>query len=103
MVSKARDDFPEPDNPVKNQIIDISDIKDKDKVFYASVNIEGDNLIETGSRTLAVISVAETIVDAERSAEDNIKRVKGPVFHRSDIGTKKLVDSRKSNMDKIRC
>ena len=92
-----------PDNPVKNQIIDISDIKDKDKVFYASVNIEGDNLIETGSRTLAVISVAETIVDAERSAEDNIKRVKGPVFHRSDIGTKKLVDSRKSNMDKIRC
>ena len=84
-------------------LIDISDIKDKDKVFYASVNIEGDNLIETGSRALAVISVAETIVDAERSAEDNIKRVKGPVFHRSDIGTKKLVDSRKSNMDKIRC
>ena len=77
-----------PDNPVKNQIIDISDIKDKDKLFYASVNIEGDNLIETGSRTLAIISVAETIVDAERSAEDNIKRVKGPVFHRSDIGTK---------------
>jgi len=92
-----------PDDPVKDQLIDVSKIKNKEQIFYASVDIINGELIETGSRTLAVTSIADTIIDAEKSAEENIKKVKGPLFHRTDIGTQELIDRRKANMEKIRC
>lgn len=92
-----------PDDPVKNQFIDVTEIKNKDQIFYASVDIKDGKLIETGSRTLAVTSIADTIISAEKSAEENIKKVKGPLYHRVDIGTQELIDRRKANMEKIRC
>ena len=92
-----------PDDPVKNQFIDVTEIKNKELIFYASVDIKDGKLIETGSRTLAVTSIADTIISAEKSAEENIKKVKGPLYHRVDIGTQELIDRRKANMEKIRC
>jgi len=59
-------------------------------------------LIEAGSRTAAVVGIAETLGEAETEAEAEVSRIKGPVFHRSDIGTEKLIQKRIDHMKLIR-
>ena len=83
-----------PDNPVKNQKIDISEVQNKEQLYLASVEAREDGLYELGSRTAAVVGMADTIYEAEKIAEEEIKRIKGPLFHRKDIGTKELIDKK---------
>ena len=40
--------------------------------------------------------------DAEAIAENAVCSVKGPVFHREDIGTKELIDKRIKHMKELR-
>ena len=44
-----------------------------------------------------------SIYDAEKNAEQYISSVRGPLFHRSDIGTKKVVDKKIIRMKELRC
>ncbi len=91
-----------PDSPVKDKTIDIIKIKNPDQLFYASVDTENGTLIETGSRTVAVIGIADTLQEAEAIAESEIKRVEGPLFHRTDIGTNHLINKRINHMKILR-
>ena len=54
-----------PDDPIKNKPINIDHIVDLDNVFFASVDSSDEGLIETGSRTLACISIQDSIYEAE--------------------------------------
>ena len=47
----------------------MSGINDKNHLFYASVDIENGTLVEVGSRTVAVVGIADTIENAEKIAE----------------------------------
>ena len=91
-----------PDSPVKDKTIDILKIKNPDQLFFASVDTEGGVLIEAGSRTVAVIGIADTLQEAETIAESEIKRVEGPLFHRTDIGTNHLINKRINHMKILR-
>ncbi len=91
-----------PDSPVRGQPIDLSKINDPGRLFYASVDIRDDQLVEAGSRTVAVVGVADTISEAENIAEKEISAVEGPLFHRNDIGTKQLVNKRIAHMESLR-
>ena len=91
-----------PDDPIKGEVIDVSSVSDPDSLFFASVDIDNERLIEAGSRTVAVVGVADSIADAEKIAEEEISRVKGPLFHRKDIGTTKLVKQRVDHMGALR-
>ena len=91
-----------PDNPVKGEAIDLSNIDNPDTLFYASVDIHNGQLIEAGSRTVAVVGIAETISAAEQIAEKEISAVGGPLFHRADIGTDTLVQKRIDQMKLLR-
>ncbi|MFA4830793.1 MAG: phosphoribosylamine--glycine ligase [Patescibacteria group bacterium] len=91
-----------PDNPIKNQKIDISETQNNDSLYYAAVDERKDGLYETGSRAIAVVGVANTIAEAEQIAEAEVCRIKGPLFHREDIGTIKLIGKRVEMMEKIR-
>ena len=91
-----------PDDPIKGEVIDVSSVSDPDSLFFASVDIDNERLIEAGSRTVAVVGVADSIADAEKIAEEEISRVKGPLFHRADIGTTKLVKQRVDHMGTLR-
>ena len=91
-----------PEKPVKNQPVDISNIKSKDSLFYASVEIKNSQLVESGSRTMAIVGKAETITKAEEIAEKEICLVKGPLFHRKDIGTEKLIKEKVDQMKSLR-
>ena len=91
-----------PDNPVKGEPINVSGIENREGLFYASVDIKNDQLVEAGSRTVAVVGIADSITAAEKIAEEEILSVTGPLFHRTDIGTKALVQQRIDHMDSLR-
>ena len=91
-----------PDNPVKGNPIDVSDIKDKNLLFHASVELKDKKLIQMGSRAIAVVGHGESIWEAEQIAEKNISKVKGPLFHRKDIGTTELIQQKINHMVSIK-
>ena len=91
-----------PYNPVKDEQIDISKIKNPDGLFYASVDIQNGKLVEAGSRTVAVVGMANSISNAEKIAEKEMSVIAGPLFHRSDIGTDMVIQKRINHMKAIR-
>ena len=91
-----------PDNPIKNESIDVSKVKNSDLLYYASVDIKDGVLVESGSRTIATVGISSSIFSAEKIAEESISCVEGPLFHRTDIGTPLLIEKRKNNMDSLR-
>jgi len=92
-----------PDNPVKGEPIDVSKIENPDELFYASVDFKGANLVEIGSRTVAVVGIADTISEAEKIAEKEVSSIAGPLFHRTDIGTDAVIQKRVDHMRQIKC
>ena len=91
-----------PDNPIKGQSININNITNLDQLYYASVDIENGQLIESGSRTMAVVGIADTISEAEVFAERDVSSIIGPLFHRKDIGKDFLIKKRIDNMNLLR-
>ena len=91
-----------PNSPVKNEQINVSKIENPDGLFYASVDIQNGKLVEAGSRTVAVVGVADSISNAENIAEKEVSAIDGPLFHRSDIGTNMVIQKRINHMKSIR-
>ena len=91
-----------PDSPVKGEPIDVSGISNPDGLFYASVDIQNGQLVEAGSRTLAVVGIACSISEAEAAAEKEVSSFKGPLFHRTDIGTDEVIRKRVDHMNSLR-
>ena len=91
-----------PNSPVKNELINISKIENPDGIFYASVDIQNGKLVEAGSRTVAVVGVADSISNAEKIAEKEVSAIDGPLFHRSDIGTDMVIQKRINHMRSLR-
>ena len=91
-----------PDKPIKNEEINIEKINNDDGLFYASVNSDNDKIILAGSRAVAVVAVANSISKAEEVAEKEISCIKGPLFHRKDIGKDFLIQRRVEHMRGLR-
>ena len=91
-----------PDDPIKNKEIDVEDVTDTEKLFYASVELKNDKLFEMGSRTVAVVGAGDSIWEAEEIAEKEISKIKGPLFHRKDIGTTELIQKKINNMHSLK-
>ena len=92
-----------PNNPIKGAPIYIGDIHDDlGEFFFASVDLKNEKLIEVGSRTIAAVGIGNSISEAEKIAEKKIKSVKGPLFHRRDIGTKNIIQKRIKHMNRLR-
>lgn len=91
-----------PDKPVAGEKIEIGKIPDGVRTYYASVDQKDDGLYLSGSRAIAFVGIADTLDEAEKLAESAVGSVKGPVFHRKDIGTKELIDKRVEMMRELR-
>ncbi len=91
-----------PDEPVQNVLIDIHDVKNKAHLYLGAVNSVDGALYATGSRTAAYVGVADSLAEAECIAEKEISTIKGPLFHRKDIGTTDLINKRIEAMRKLR-
>ena len=91
-----------PTNPIKNKPINVSNVNRQEGFFYASVDLKKNDIIESGSRTVAFVGMGKTIAEAELIAEKGISSVGGPLFHRKDIGTQGLIDKKISHMQSLR-
>ena len=73
------------------------------RLFYASVNKENDYVTTTSSRSLAIVGIADHIVEAEKMCEKALTYVEGNHFFiRHDIGTTKLIQKRIDHMNQLR-
>ena len=90
-----------PGNPLKNEKIIAGKISQNAKLYYASVEQKEDRLYTTASRAIACLGIADNLEEAERIAEEATKSMKGKLFHRKDIGTKRLVEKRVKHMKEI--
>ena len=88
-----------PDKPTKNFEV-FCDQNDR-SLFLASVMLKDQKLIACGSRTAAVVGKSKDVYRAELFAEAGIANISGNLFHRKDIGTKKLIDSRVKRMKEL--
>ena len=88
-----------PNKPEKNFEV-FCDQNDR-SLFLASVMLKDQKLIACGSRTAAVVGKNKDVFQAELFAEAGIANISGNLFHRKDIGTKKLIDSRVKRMKEL--
>lgn len=91
-----------PDKPVKGEKIEIGQVPEGVRIYYASVDQRDDGLYLSGSRAAAFVGISDDLADAEELAQSAVGSVKGPVFYRKDIGTKALIDKRVAMMKQLR-
>lgn len=91
-----------PDEPLTNVPIDISAVKNKNHLYLSAVNVIGGTIFALGSRTAAYVGVADSIAAAEEIAEKEVCGISGPLYHREDIGTEKLIQQRVDAMRRLR-
>jgi phosphoribosylamine--glycine ligase len=77
-------------------------VRDTDQLYFGAVDLRDDGLYATGSRAVAVVGIADTISKAEKIAETEVAAIKGPFFHRKDIGTEALIERRVKQMEMLR-
>src|SRR3989344_4054065 len=87
-----------PEKSLKNEKMNVGKVPQNAKLYYASVEQKENGLYTTGSRAIACLGVADTLEKAEKIAEEATKSIKGKLFHRKDIGTKKLIGKRIRHM-----
>ncbi len=91
-----------PDNPAKGFAVGIEQVEQPEQLFLGAVDLVKGKLVATGSRTAAVVGVADELEEAEAIAEKLVCQVEGNLFHRQDIGTRKLIEKRILHMQSLR-
>lgn len=91
-----------PENPVKGEKVEVGEVPEGVKLYYASVDEKEDGIYMSGSRALAFVGIADTIREAEKIAASALSSVSGKVFYRDDIGTDALIQKRIDHMKEIR-
>ncbi|MFC1599839.1 phosphoribosylamine--glycine ligase [Patescibacteria group bacterium] len=91
-----------PENPVKGEKIEVGEVPEGVKLYYASVDERDDGIYMSGSRALAFVGIADTISEAEKIAASALSSVSGKVFYRDDIGTDALIQKRVDHMKELR-
>jgi len=71
------------------------------KYYYASVYRKGNNIYTTSSRAIGILGISDSLEAAEKIAEQGVGFVKGKLFHRKDVGTRKLLQKRIDHMKSL--
>lgn len=72
------------------------------RIYNAAVYERDGKIYTTTSRALAVAAVSDDISLAEKKVEEALAYIRGPVWHRKDIGTPALLEKRINHMKKLR-
>lgn len=86
-----------PENAVAGVVISVDEDaieRDGARCFYASVDVKDGRIVTTASRTIGLVGIGDTIADAEKISEKAMSHVRGPLRHRTDIGTAALLRKR---------
>ncbi|MFW9866305.1 MAG: phosphoribosylamine--glycine ligase [Candidatus Thorarchaeota archaeon] len=93
-----------PENPKRDEKIEIDKSKLEKtgaKYYYASVYREGNNIFTTTSRAMGILGIAPSLEKAEKIAEAGVECIEGKLFHRKDVGTRKLLQKRIDHMNSL--
>ncbi len=71
------------------------------KYYYASVYREGSDIYTTTSRAMGILGIADTLENAEKISEAGVGCIEGKLFHRKDVGTRKLLQKRIDHMNSL--
>ncbi|MFH0885202.1 MAG: phosphoribosylamine--glycine ligase [Candidatus Micrarchaeota archaeon] len=94
-----------PDKPLKDACVDIDAHGMEEsgaKVYFASVYEQGGKILTTGSRAFGILGRGRSLDEAEMIAEKGCSFIRGPVWHRKDIGTSALIKKKVDRMLSIR-
>jgi phosphoribosylamine---glycine ligase len=72
------------------------------RVYFAAVDKDGEHITLSASRAAACVGIGATLHEAERKADSAFRRLTGPLYHRTDIGTAALVEARVKHMEALR-
>jgi len=87
--------------PEREEKIEIGSLSGA-RLYYSSVDSREDGLYMTASRAIGVVGIAAELAEAEKIAETAAVAIKGAVSHRSDIGTRPLIEKRLKHMQELR-
>lgn len=88
-----------PDNPIKNETLRFD--MDVPSMYCGHIEKSNNEFLMLGSRAVASLGVAASMAIAENIAEMAVKDIEGFVFHRHDIGSKKLLQKKALRMKEI--
>lgn len=90
-----------PVNPLRDQRIIIHKEKIEEigaKFYYASVYKKDNSIYTTTSRAIGMLGISDTLEEAEKIAEKGVSFIEGKLFHRSDVGTREILQKRIDHM-----
>jgi phosphoribosylamine--glycine ligase len=91
-----------PDNPLAGEPVVLPEKMANVRYYLGAVDMVDGRLVGTGSRTVGIVGLGDSIPKAEKACEKVTARVPGRFFYRRDIGTKALVDRRVAHMKALR-
>lgn len=87
----------------RGAVVTFPTIPENARLYFGDITEDDQGSLHLGgSRTAGIVGIADTIADAERLAERLCQGVSGPIRHRSDIGTKELIDRRMETIHALR-
>jgi phosphoribosylamine-glycine ligase len=92
-----------PDNPHKGDDLQLpEELPANVTIFLSAVDVQHGKLVATGSRTVAVVGIGDSLGEAEAVCEEVVREIPGPFFHRTDIGTSSVIARRVDHMKRLR-
>ncbi|OYT64022.1 phosphoribosylamine--glycine ligase, partial [Methanosarcinales archaeon ex4484_138] len=91
-----------PEDPVTDTEIRITEPLGDALLFYSSVYEKDGKVYTTSSRAIALVGIAENIIEAEAIVEEAMHAIKGSLHARHDIGTEQLLQQRIDHMNQVR-
>ncbi|NYZ73741.1 phosphoribosylamine--glycine ligase [Candidatus Micrarchaeota archaeon] len=94
-----------PEKPLKDAEVAVDSFgleECRARIYYASVYENSGKIMTTGSRAFGILGRAATVAEAERISENGCGFVRGPVWHRKDIGTDALIQRRVDHVRSLR-
>ncbi|HLD32971.1 MAG TPA: phosphoribosylglycinamide synthetase C domain-containing protein, partial [Candidatus Peribacteraceae bacterium] len=87
----------------RDQPVKFPNIPENARLFFGDISeAENGSLQLGGSRTAGIVGIGNSIVEAEKIAQNLCEQVEGPVRFRSDIGTEELLSQRITTLSRIR-
>lgn len=97
------DGYPEAGKPGQPITVNEKGIWDAGaKMYFGSVYEKEGTIYTSSSRAAALVAQAPTLEEAEKKVENSILFVRGPLWHRKDIGKKELIKRRMEHARRLK-
>lgn len=91
-----------PEDSQAGEVLEIGEMPEGVKLYYSSVNYQDRQVLTSGSRSLGIVGVGDSIEEARQKALEGVSQVQGKIFYRKDIGSQELIGRRVEMMNNLR-